>query len=729
MIVTDPARSIVAAQIAEAVRQTQIVVVSGTRGLGQKATVTAALASLAPWEHLAVNGNWLTGGYLAGFQDLLDQALQWCSAHQSETIARYEQSIKRILPKYDSPHFRVPRDLTNTSSKDERTRFYHHEYQNKLLVGLSDFILEYLTSAATTTLLSIDDASSMSPTARHLLHVLTRDPFSATLIRFVLIDYGQQIFLPQAITIRCPEYSYEDMARLLNLERDYTSVTAQRIYMASRGNALAARAVLVCAQSGIPVAGYFDGRTMVDVYLATLHERQRLDLLAKFIANKCESDDYIDIRNYETCDADSADREHQERHAQCMTEYEAGVSPLIMVHALAIRDKYKRLDALVEPSETLKNIGLYDTLFTYLGEVFADPALRRHGSGDGASNALFINAAFVLYSMGCAKASTPYLDEFCGIFPGSKFIPTVLYAQTMTHGRYQQPVNLPLAEQYALLNIQAIETRFTSYEKFHYIKVFAENAYAYVKAKQGKYDEALALCTNGNARMHEIYGDNRFRLHQSILIYNTSQIYEIVKDYERAEAQLRLAISYDPSYGEYYNDLGNILSRLPGRFDEAVAAYGRAIDLCPPYYEAYLNRGMLLARLGHRAAAIEDFERVLEIKSDEWRAFVEMGNVRLAQGEHGKALDIYRKAMAIEPSNADLQCNIGLACSEAGDMEASVEHYRMAIALSPRHGVSHNNLAVELFAMGRRDEALRHATIAVEIGGDPDYERNLKCLS
>lgn len=223
-----------------------------------------------------------------------------------------------------------------------------------------------------------------------------------------------------------------------------------------------------------------------------------------------------------------------------MTEYKAGISPLNTLHAQAIKNKYKRLAALAEPSEILKNIGLYDTWFTYFGEIFADPKLCRYGSGDEPSNATFINAAFVLYSLGCAKASAPYLDEFYNVFPESKFIPTVLYAQAMTYGRYQQPVDLPLAEQYALLNIQKIEESFRNYKKYLYIKVFAENAYAYIKARQGKYEEALDLCMNGNRKMLEIYGDSKFKLHQSILIYNTSQVYEIVKNYELAEAQLRL---------------------------------------------------------------------------------------------------------------------------------------------------------------------------------------------
>lgn len=58
----------------------------------------------------------------------------------------------------------------------------------------------------------------------------------------------------------------------------------------------------------------------------------------------------------------------------------------------------------------------------------------------------------------------PYLEEFYQNFPKSRYTPTVLYVQSMTYARYQQPVNLPLAEKYALQNLKTIEDDFKEYE-------------------------------------------------------------------------------------------------------------------------------------------------------------------------------------------------------------------------------------------------------------------------
>lgn len=711
-------------QIRQARDRSQVVIVTGDRGSGQKSAVAAVGPPSAAWTSTSANGNWLTAGYLSGFQELLDAALAWCSEHDPRLISRYEQSLKRILPRYESPHFRIPKDLTNTSGPDERTRFYHHEYQNKLLVGVSEFLLAYLIASGNPTVLQIDDASAMSHTANSLLRILLRAPASPARLKFMLIDYDGGLQLPRADTVHCPAHDYAELDALLGLEKALTRERARVLFATSRGDERIAAALLTCAAAGVPAVGYLDPRAMADLYLGTLDRSVREERARRFIAEGCQSDDYLERRNYETLDPHFTDAEHERHHAACMAAYERGEAPLVTVHARAIRDKYRRLSALVRPTEILKNIGLYDTLFSYFGELFADRDLRNYGSGDDPENALFINAAFILYSLGCGRVSSPFLEDFRATFPHSKYLPTVLYAQSMTYGRYLQPVDLPRAEQYARANIETIEARFQGYDKYDYISVFAENAYAYIKARQGRFDEALALCSNGNERMLRVYGPDRFRLHQSILIYNTSQVYELVKDFARAETQLRLAIAYDPCYGEYYNDLGNLLAKVPGRAEDALAAYATAIDLCPPYHEAHLNRGLLQAALGRADAALEDFRRVLEIKPDDWRALFETGNLYLVRGDCAQALAQYRSAEAIDPASADLQCNIGFACSELGRTDASIVHYRDAITLNPGNAAAHNNLAIELFQMGFRAEAVEHAALAATLSGDPDYERN-----
>lgn len=726
---TEPVRVEMVASIADAIRRNQIVVLTGTGGFGQLPTLSMAASKLDGWAHHTANGNWLACGYLAGFQELVDRAVGWCENSAPGLLTKHQQSLKRILPLLDLPQFTVPKDLTNTSTREERTRFYHHEYQIKLLFGLATFVMEYLVRSQISLLLTIDDASNMSATATTLLKTFLRIPGSSDHLRFALIDYRDTVFHESAVEIRFGRYSRDELDGALSLSDRYSSERISLVFETSRGNFFAACAVVECDQAGLPVVGYLDASALMDLYLATKSIDERLDMLTKYVDSNCISKDFIAIRNHQTLSQDAVDREHLRRHEACLQSYLEGRGPLVLIHAHSLRDPVRRLKALAEPSELLKCIGLYDTWFSYFGAVFSDADLRRHGTGDDPANAVFINAAFVLYALGCSKASVPYLEEFYATFPRSKFVPTVLYAQSMTYGRYQIPVDLPLAEKYALRNLSVIDTDFKELDKYHYIKVFAENAYAYIKARQGKFDEALQLCLLGNQKMLDIYGDQRFKLHQSILIYNTSQVYELVKDFDLAEKQLSLAISYDPFYGEYYNDLGNLLAKRGGRHHDALQAYCKAIDLCPPYFEAYLNRGLLHVQAGNDASAVNDFHRALEIKPQEWRAHFEVGNISFRAGKYHEALAAYARAAAIEPRNPDLQNNRGLAHSERGEALESVSCYRQAIAVNPRHAPSQNNIAIELFNMGKREEALVHADLAVKFGADPDFEETRRYIA
>ncbi|MBP1206803.1 tetratricopeptide (TPR) repeat protein [Duganella sp. 1411] len=706
--------------IAAALRAHGIVVVAAARGLGAGATAraaaTAALPGATPWE---LDGDGHTHGYLAGFEPFIERLLDDADGNRPALVARHEQSLKRLWPRRPRAAFRVPRDLTGTAPREERTRFYHHEYQNKLLVGLAEFVIDAMADPTT---LVIDNAERMPPTSRHLLDILRRLQGPSGKLRFILLDRGGATRCGELPVIALPpptEAEFDAAAGIGHLG------AAQRraLYVQSGGNPSVCKTLATCLGKDLGVAAALPVAAVIDLHLATLGDARRAVLAADFVAAGCRSDP-IGARNAETMPAGLMDDLHHARHAAALERHLAGAGPLVLCHALAIRDPARRLEALVEPCDVLMGIGLYDTWFEFFAALYAAPRRHREGSDHDAVDGLFINAAFVLYSMGYTGAALAFLNDFLATSPHSRFVPTALYAQSMTYGRYQIPVDLAAAEACALRNLRLIDEKFHDHPRHAYIKVFAENAYAYIKARQGKFDEALALCEQGIADIVKVYGEDQFQLHRSILIYNTSQVYELVDDAVRAEQRLREAIACDPFYAEYYNDLGNLLSRLDGREEEALAAYAKAIALSPPYHEAHLNRGMLRAQRGDTDGARADFERALVIKPSEWRALRELGNLRLMAGDAAGALAAYDDALRHEARDADLLANAGMAASELGDSGRAIRHALAALAVNPRHAGAHNNLAAEFMALGQRDEALAHIRRAIACDPDPRYREN-----
>ena len=82
-----------------------------------------------------------------------------------------------------------------------------------------------------------------------------------------------------------------------------------------------------------------------------------------------------------------------------------------------------------------------------------------------------------------------------------------------------------------------------------------------------------------------------------------------------AETEIEAVLAAAPSSAIAYNSLGNLRARQR-RFDAAVAAYGRAIELDPRLSQAYGNLGMLQFGIGDNEAAIASFRHAVALAPD-----------------------------------------------------------------------------------------------------------------
>ena len=73
----------------------------------------------------------------------------------------------------------------------------------------------------------------------------------------------------------------------------------------------------------------------------------------------------------------------------------------------------------------------------------------------------------------------------------------------------------------------------------------------------------------------------------------------------------------------------------------------RAIENNAQHKNAYYNRGLIYASLGHHERAIEDFDAVLALDPDEGRAYNNRGIARDNLGNYQTAIADYEKAIAL----------------------------------------------------------------------------------
>lgn len=127
----------------------------------------------------------------------------------------------------------------------------------------------------------------------------------------------------------------------------------------------------------------------------------------------------------------------------------------------------------------------------------------------------------------------------------------------------------------------------------------------------------------------------------------------------------------------------------PIRWEDAIEAYRRVVELDPSYAAAWNNLGLVLHRMG---------------RYDE------------ARGAYGAAL-------GADPQLAEAAYNLGSLDEDCGDVEQAIVQYRRAIELQPVYADAHFNLAAALARAGRNAAAIHHWQRYLELDSGSPWAR------
>jgi tetratricopeptide (TPR) repeat protein len=180
-----------------------------------------------------------------------------------------------------------------------------------------------------------------------------------------------------------------------------------------------------------------------------------------------------------------------------------------------------------------------------------------------------------------------------------------------------------------------------------------------IQKEQGKDDDAFATLK----KARELFPQDK------ALILQETEIYLGKQQYAEAENSLNLAISQDPGNEVLHFALGTVYDNL-GKQSEAVAAYTKATEINPGYFDPYYNLGALYfnkaveainacqsipanqqskydacvkeANLG-MTNSIPYFERALEINPEDMPTMESLRNIYARTGQDAKYDEINKK--------------------------------------------------------------------------------------
>ncbi len=227
---------------------------------------------------------------------------------------------------------------------------------------------------------------------------------------------------------------------------------------------------------------------------------------------------------------------------------------------------------------------------------------------------------------------------------------------------------------------------------------------ALVYEQQGNYEAALEAYQQAINR----YPAGQPGRDQAAIWYYVGNAYRTLRRYDEAITAYQRAIELDPQYALPWNSLGSIFNTQE-REAEAVAAYTRAIQLDPTYAWPYHNLGLIAEKQAKYPEAIKLYEEAIvrhQEEKDQATSWHRLGHVYETLGQSERAIVVDRRASELDPASALPWNSLGDIYSDLEQLEAAVAAYQQAIKLEPDYAWPYNNLGLIYEKLGQYDQAI-----------------------
>jgi tetratricopeptide (TPR) repeat protein len=323
-------------------------------------------------------------------------------------------------------------------------------------------------------------------------------------------------------------------------------------------------------------------------------------------------------------------------------------------------------------------------------------------------------------------------QEALGKIDNSTDMARVYYVLALIHARFLPKPDFATAERYVELGLAELDKEDVSERDRTFLRVFTLNGLAFVRHRQGRPEEALELCQTGFDTLGRQLADSEHKLHRSVLLYNTGQVYSAIGSAEDGIRFYTAAIEMDPNYSEYYNERGNLYLDLR-QLDLAVADYHRAIELSGPYWEVWSNLGQASKQMGRMEDAVAAYTRALEL--DPCQLLPRLGRAQAHElaGRAEAALADYSQALELEPRQPLVLGNRAEILYSQGRLDLALADLDRAIALDPRSPDLYFNRSVALADLGEAERAVADLRTYLELrpdaGDRPEVEERISQLA
>jgi tetratricopeptide (TPR) repeat protein len=142
-----------------------------------------------------------------------------------------------------------------------------------------------------------------------------------------------------------------------------------------------------------------------------------------------------------------------------------------------------------------------------------------------------------------------------------------------------------------------------------------------------------------------------------------------------------------------------------GEFDNAIAAFSRAIALKPDFAEAFYNRGLVWHEKNEPDRAIADFDQAVRFDPLYFAAYFNRGLAYSDGKDYTRALADYNETIRLNPLHSKAHNNRGNIYVIQNDYPRALTDYTTAIRLNPQNSAAYRNRGALYRVQGRQGDA------------------------
>lgn len=188
-----------------------------------------------------------------------------------------------------------------------------------------------------------------------------------------------------------------------------------------------------------------------------------------------------------------------------------------------------------------------------------------------------------------------------------------------------------------------------------------------------------------------------------------AQVLQAAGSIDAALSEMRATVERFPNALEAHTAFGDMLRR-ESRFDEAAAAYDRAVALIekpePLHWPLFYQRGIAYERSKQWDRAEADFRKALALEPDQPDVLNYLGYSWVEQGSNlNEAEEMIQRAVDQRPDDGYIVDSLGWVLFRFGEFERALKHLERAVELRPVDPVINDHFGDALWMVGRRTEA------------------------